>query len=225
MISFTFREGIPICNYRFICMVICFMSISQLNYKLRKGGNWVFFFFFSTLYPVPGKMPDIRISLLNERMSLQTDEEDWPKHEVGGVPCQTLCSPFCWELNHSMNKCTDWMSWVEFFYGIVLFHVLTSESKGFSRIVSSLWWVSGASRNSLQNKIIKQFIVQYIWKGPCFTSWLYWLSSSWFGTSLVAWLKLQFLYLYTWTGRTVVHVLLSFHQVSTHHPLRAVAGT
>lgn len=61
------------------------------------------------------------------------------------------------------------MSWVEFFYGIVLFHVLSSESKGFLRIVSSLWWVSGASRNSLQNKIIKQFIVQYIWKGRVWT--------------------------------------------------------
>ena len=170
MISFTFREGIPICNYRFICMVICFMSISQLNYKLHKGGNWVFLFVcFHYSIPCTWQNAWHRISLLNERMSLRTDEEDWPKHEVGGVPCQTSCSPFCWELNHPMNKCTDWMSWVEFFYGIVLFHVLTSKSKGFSRIVSSLWWVSGASRNSLQSKIIKQFIVQYIWKGPLWT--------------------------------------------------------
>lgn len=58
MLSFSFKEGKPICYYRFIFVVILFMFISQLNDKLSKDANWNYSFP-TSLYSVPGKMPDI----------------------------------------------------------------------------------------------------------------------------------------------------------------------
>lgn len=93
-----FQGSMLICNYRSICRIICFMSLSQLNYLLHKGGDWNWFFFLLLyiLYLAKCLIHNFTIEWKNKPVNR------WGRlNQIwGGIVALSNLCPFCWEPNH-----------------------------------------------------------------------------------------------------------------------------